>query len=79
MRTLAMASGTSARSRPMVRHQPQLRLDCSAATRPFSTTVTATPFSAKASAVLIPATPPPITTTPVRLGSSASVSVVSSK
>src|SRR5271163_4595255 len=67
-RRLSMASGNSARSRPIVRHQPQFRLDCSPAMRPFSHSVTETPFLARWSAALTPTMPPPTTTTSVRVG-----------
>src|SRR5512147_323101 len=64
------ASGTSARSRPILRHQPQLRLDCSPAILPFSQSATDTPFSARKSAVEAPTMPPPMTTTSASAGSS---------
>ena len=67
-RRLSMASGNSARSRPIVRHQPQFRLDCSPAMRPFSHSVTETPFLARWSAALTPTMPPPTTTTSARAG-----------
>ena len=62
-------AGSRRASRPMVRHQPQLRLDCSAPIRPFSHSTTEWPFSARNSAVDVPMMPPPITTTPARAGS----------
>ena len=46
-RRLSIASGISLKSRPMVRHQPQLRLDCSPPMRPFSHRATERPFSAR--------------------------------
>ena len=67
-RRLSIASGNSARSRPIVRHQPQFRLDCSPAMRPFSHSVTETPFLARWSAALTPTMPPPTTTTSARAG-----------
>ncbi len=61
--------GSSAQSRPCWRIQPQLRLDCSPATRPFSTSTTLTPASARKKAVAVPAIPAPITTTSASSGS----------
>ena len=68
MRCASMLSGISRGSRPMVRHQPQLRLDCSPPMRPFSQRAAEMPFSARASTVLTPMMPPPITTTSTRAG-----------
>jgi hypothetical protein len=64
----SIASGTSRGSRPILRHQPQLRLDCSAAISPFSHTTTGTPLAARKKAVQMPMMPPPITTTSVAAG-----------
>jgi hypothetical protein len=71
-RRLSIASGISRASRPMVRHQPQLRLDCSAPIRPFSHSTMEWPFSARNSAVQVPMMPPPTITTPVRTGKAGS-------
>jgi len=57
------ASGTSGRSRPKVRTQPQLREDCSQASVPFSNSAQRTPPRASASAVLTPMMPPPMMAT----------------
>ena len=62
-------SGISRGSRPIWRHQPQLRLDCSAAISPFSRSTTSTPRSASSRAVETPAMPPPMTQTAACLGS----------
>src|SRR5277367_1941509 len=67
-----MASGISRGSRPILRAQPQLRLDCSPAMWPFSHSTTGMPLRARKNAVLVPMMPPPTTTTPVRAGSSVS-------
>jgi hypothetical protein len=69
----SIISGSSRGSRPIFRTQPQLRLDCSAASAPFSQSATETPRSARDSAVLIPAMPPPMTTTSTARGSASSV------
>ena len=61
--TLSIAIGTSAASRPCWRIQPQLRLDCSPATRPLSQTSTDEPAWRRNHAVEMPMTPAPITTT----------------
>lgn len=58
--------GSSCGSRPCWRIQPQLRLDCSPAMRPFSTSTARSPLRARNSAVVTPTTPPPITTTSAR-------------
>ena len=71
-RKLSMTSGISRGSRPIFRHQPQLRLDCSPAICPFSHSATGTPFCARKNAVLTPMIPPPITTTPVCAGACVS-------
>jgi hypothetical protein len=68
-----MASGISRGSRPIWRHQPQLRLDCSAPTSPFSHSTTSMPRSASSSAVQAPMMPPPMTTTPARSGKASSL------
>src|SRR5262249_19110276 len=60
-------------SRPILRTQPQLRLDCSAARAPFSQSTTGMLRSARNIAVLTPMMPPPITTTSVARGGFASV------
>ena len=44
---VTIINGSSAGSRPCWRTKPQLRLDCSAATAPFSNSVTATPSRAR--------------------------------
>ncbi len=67
-----MISGNSRGSRPILRHQPQLRLDCSPAMWPFSHKATETPFSARNSAALVPMIPPPIITTSARAGRTSS-------
>ena len=72
-RSASIASGSSSGSRPILRHQPQLRLDCSAAIWPFSHSTTGTPLLARKNAVQTPIIPPPITTTRVRVGVSVSV------
>ena len=71
-RRLSIASGNSRGSRPIVRHQPQLRLDCSAAMPPFPQSRTGTPLRARNKAVVAPIMPPPTTTTPVRAGKDSS-------
>ncbi len=71
-RNASIASGISRGSRPILRHQPQLRLDCSPAMWPFSHSTTGTPLRARKNAVQVPMMPPPITTTPVRGGASLS-------
>ena len=68
-RRLPIASGSSRRSRPMVRHQPQLRLDCSPPIAPFSLSATEMPRRARNSAAHTPMMPPPIMTTSTRCGS----------
>ena len=50
----SIISGNSRGSRPILRTQPQLRLDCSPARIPFSQSATETPRSARNRAVLIP-------------------------
>ena len=67
-----MLSGISRGSRPMVRTQPQFRLDCSPPIRPFSQSVTETPRCARKRAVLTPAMPPPTTITSEWTGASTS-------
>src|SRR5262245_12020963 len=74
---LSSISGISRGSRPILRTQPQLRLDCSAPSTPFSQRTTDTPRSARNSAVLTPAIPPPITTTSADAGKVASVAQAS--
>src|SRR5690242_15984738 len=69
-RRASMASGISRGSRPILRHQPQLRLDCSPAMWPFSHNTTGTPLRARKKAVQVPMMPPPTTTTEVRTGRS---------
>ncbi len=71
-RRLSMISGSSRGSRPCLRTQPQLRLDCSPAMWPFSQRTTGTPLRARNSAVLVPMMPPPTTTTPVCGGRASS-------
>src|ERR1700722_20363453 len=71
-RSASMASGTSRGSRPILRHQPQLRLDCSAAMSPFSHSTTLTPSRARKNAVQTPMMPPPMMTTVARAGRSRS-------
>ncbi len=66
---LSLAMGTSSGSRHMVRTQPQLRLDCSPATRPLSQTSTERPRSRRNQAVDTPITPPPTITTSTVSGS----------
>src|SRR5260221_14019494 len=61
---LSMISGISRGSRAILRHQPQLRLDCSPAMWPFSQSTVGMPFLARKSAVLAPMMPPPTLTTP---------------
>jgi hypothetical protein len=61
-------SGISRGSRPICRHQPQFRPDCSQAISPFSNSVTSMPRSASSKAVETPTMPPPITATAVRRG-----------
>ena len=63
IRRLSTMIGSSAGSRPCWRIQPQLRLLCSAAIRPFSHSVTVRPRSARCQAVITPMTPPPMMTT----------------
>jgi len=63
-----MISGISRGSRPILRHHPQLRLDCSPAICPFSQRTVETPFCARKSAVLAPMIPPPTITTSARAG-----------
>jgi hypothetical protein len=46
-RNASRASGISSRARPCCRHQPQLRLDCSPPTWPFSISATECPFFAR--------------------------------
>ena len=58
-----MAIGISRGSRPCTRTQPQLRLDCSPATRPFSHTTTLTPCFVRNQAVDTPSMPAPMITT----------------
>jgi hypothetical protein len=77
MRMDSSISGISRGSRPILRTQPQLRLDCSAASAPFSQSTTDTPRSASASAVLMPTMPPPTTTTSAAGGGAASVAQAS--
>src|SRR5437016_5544095 len=67
-RRLSMTSGISRGSRTILRHQPQLRLDCSPAMCPFSHSTAETPFCARNSAVLVPMMPPPTITTSARAG-----------
>ena len=67
-----MISGISRGSRPILRHQPQFRLDCSPAMCPFSQRTVDTPFCARKSAVLVPMIPPPMITTSARAGSASS-------
>ena len=69
MRFDSIMMGSSAGSRPCWRIQPQLRLDCSPPTRPFSHSVTCTPALARKYAVEIPTTPPPMMSTSVACGS----------
>src|ERR1051326_1725660 len=71
-RSASIDSGTSRASRPILRHQPQLRLDCSAAISPFSHTTTGIPSRARKKAVHTPMMPPPTMTTTVRAGISGS-------
>src|SRR5579884_2598865 len=71
-RRLSMISGISRGSRAILRHQPQLRLDCSPAMCPFSHSTTETPFSARNRAVLTPMMPPPMTTTSACAGTASS-------
>ena len=61
--------GSSSRSRPCWRTQPQLRLDCSPATLPFSISATFAPCRARNQAVDVPTTPAPITATSTASGS----------
>ena len=70
---LSIISGSSRGSRPILRTQPQLRLDCSAASAPFSQSTTETPRSARNIAVLTPMMPPPMTTTSAARGRLSSV------
>ena len=65
---LSIMMGSSAASRLCCRTQPQLRLDCSPATRPLSQTSTDTPCFARNQAVDIPMTPAPIMTTSTESG-----------
>ncbi len=69
MRLDSIMIGSSAKSRPCWRTQPQLRLDCSPATRPLSQSSTLTPRSARKKAVAVPATPAPMTATSTASGS----------
>src|SRR5690349_6203990 len=78
-RRASIASGISRGSRPILRHQPQLRLDCSPAMWPFSHNTTGTPFRAKKNAVQVPMMPPPTTTTEVRAGRSVPDGTVSTR
>ena len=59
----SMTIGNSSASRPCFLIQPQFREDCSAATRPFSSSVTGMLRCARKSAVVTPITPPPTMTT----------------
>ncbi len=63
-----MMSGISRESRPCLRHQPQLRLDCSPPISPFSHSTTGIFFFARNKAALVPMMPPPMTTTAARGG-----------
>ena len=67
-RRLSMISGISRGSRPILRTQPQLRLDCSPAIWPFSHKATDTPRLARNRAALAPMMPPPTITTDTRCG-----------
>ena len=71
-RSASIASGISNGSRPILRHQPQLRLDCSAAISPFSHSTTGMPLRARKNAVQVPMMPPPTITTRARGGKSGS-------
>ena len=68
-----MARGISRGSRPILRHQPQLRLDCSPAMWPFSHSTVGMPRWARNSAVETPMMPPPMTTTSVEAGGVSSL------
>ena len=57
---LRTIKGSSRRSLPCCRTQPQLRLDCSAATKPFSNNTTRKPRLVRCSAADTPATPAPM-------------------
>jgi hypothetical protein len=59
-RRLSIMIGNSPMSRPCWRTQPQLRLDCSPAMRPFSQSVTEGPVRRRNHAVITPMTPPPM-------------------
>ena len=61
--------GSSSRSRPCWRTQPQLRLDCSPATRPFSIRATFAPRCARNHEVAVPMIPAPMTATSTASGS----------
>ena len=78
-RRLSMTSGISRGSRAILRHQPQLRLDCSPAMWPFSHSTVETPFSARNSAALVPIMPPPMITTSARAGRVSSVATGSTR
>ncbi len=67
-----MISGISRGSRTILRHQPQLRLDCSPAMWPFSTSTTETPRCARNKAADVPMMPPPMTTISARAGRASS-------
>jgi len=67
-RKLSTISGISRSSRPVCRHQPQLRLDCSQAMYAFSHSATGMPRAASDSAAEVPMIPPPMTTTLVDAG-----------
>src|SRR5207247_515934 len=67
-----MISGNSRGSRAILRHQPQLRLDCSPAMWPFSHSTVATPRCARNRAVLVPIMPPPMMTTSAWAGNFSS-------
>ena len=67
-------SSISRGSRRDTRTQPQLRLDCSAPTSPFSHSATDSPRSTSSSAVQAPAMPAPTTTTSTRSGGAPSSS-----
>ena len=70
MRMLSIIIGSSRRSRPCWRTQPQLRPDCSPATWPFSHSTTSMPRLARNQAVDTPTMPPPMITTSAAAGHS---------
>jgi hypothetical protein len=71
-RRLSTISGISRSSRPVCRHHPQLRLDCSQAMYAFSQSTTGMPRAASDSAAEVPIMPPPMITTLVAVGSCSS-------